>query len=272
MQSMSRASLVDAEQRLAHATGGAIDPAGARDLAEGMFGVADLLGHEAALRRALADPATPVPAKVGLVDGLFGSRLPESALLVLRELVEARWSRPTDLLQAVETLGVTVLLRLAEADGTLDAVEDELFRFGRIIDREPGLRAALTDSGVPIARRVELMHQLLAGKADPVTLRLTDRILQDPLKRPFDRALEELIELAAERRQRLIATVRVTAALGEQQQVRLEQALTRLYGQQVQAQVEIDPDLVGGMVVEVGDEVFDASLSRRIADVRRRLG
>ncbi len=100
-----------------------------------------LLGREHALRRALADPATPSEARGGLADRLFDGKIGRPALDVVSDMVKSRWSRAGDLLEGLESLARAAAFGVAEKDGSLDRVEDELFRFGRILDREPELVA-----------------------------------------------------------------------------------------------------------------------------------
>jgi F-type H+-transporting ATPase subunit delta len=271
MQAASRAALAEALERLAGTTGSLPEGAGSTEVAEGLFSVADLLGREPSLRRALADPATPAEVKGRLLDALLADRLSALPLEAVRGLVMSRWSRPGDLLEAVETVGETALLAAAEGEGALDDVEDELFRFGRIVDREPALRAALTDSGVPAERRLPLLRTLLEGKTRPATARLLERALTDPVGRSFDRALEDVVVLAAGRRDQVLAVVRVADPLTEEQTRRMTDALTRSAGRQVRLQVEVDPTVLGGAVVDMGDEVVDGSIARRLDSARRRL-
>src|ERR1700759_834998 len=113
-------------------------------LSNELYGVVSLLTHQASLRRALADPASATVSKVRVVDSLFATRVGEQALALLREAASSRWSQPRDLLDSLEELAVDAALAAAQTEGVLDGVEDELFRFERILDAEPDLRAALT--------------------------------------------------------------------------------------------------------------------------------
>ena len=141
LQSASRESLGAATARLDEH----IDATGAADLkrlADDLFAVVGLLDREHALRRALADPATPSGARSGLADRLFDGKVGRPALDVVSDVVKSRWSRAGDLVEGLETLARAAAFGVAEKDGSLDRVEDELFRFGRILDREPELVAA----------------------------------------------------------------------------------------------------------------------------------
>jgi F-type H+-transporting ATPase subunit delta len=270
MHAASRQSLAAARDRLNEY----IDRARAVDLgtvADELFSVVGLLDREPALRRALSDPATDPGARARLLDTVLGSRLDPRTIEQLRELVRARWSEPTDLADAVEELGRQAALGVAERSGTLDEVEDELFRFGRIVDAHPQLRTLLADARTPADRRIDLLDQLIEGKVNSATRRLLEQVVRAPRGRTLDIAIEQLVELAAERRERYVAYVLAPAPLTDEQESRLAAALTRIYGRPVGLQVEVDPELLGGLVVRVDGEVIDGSVASRLAEARHRL-
>ena len=271
MDGTSRESMRVALGQLEELVGTPPDAAGASQVSEGLYAVAGLLDREPSLRRALTDPASSPASRRGLVDALLGAQLPAGPLQVLRGLASASWHSPADLREAVETLAAQAALTAAEGDGVLDDVEDELFRFARLLEREPALRAALTDPGLPDDRKTGLVRSLLGPRARPATVRLVEVVVTRPRGRSLESALEELSRLAAARRQRLVARVRVAQPLDALQAGRLSQVLTRLYGRAVQLQVDVDPSVIGGVHVRVGDEVLDGTVVRRLQDVRRRL-
>src|SRR3954469_24638719 len=163
LQSASRESLSAATARLDDH----IDATGAADLkrlADDLFAVLGLLEREHALRRALADPATPTEARSGLADRLLSGKVGRPALDLVSDLVSSRWSRSSDLLEALESLARSATFGVAEKDGSLDRVEDELFRFGRILDREPELARLLSDSGTPADKRIGLLHEVVTDR------------------------------------------------------------------------------------------------------------
>jgi len=271
MHAQSRESLRAASERLDDLAGSG-DAATLTEVSEQLFAVVDLLGREHRLRRALSDPSTDGQARERLADALLGGQLGEATMTVLRSLVQARWSSGADFTDAVELLGVQAALAVAEQEDVLDDVEDELFRFGRILDRESALRAALTDSVVPVPRRTALLAGLLGERVRPVTRRLLDHVIRQPRGRSVERAIEELTRAAAQRRQRLIADVEVAAPLTDAQIERLGTALSGIYGRAMALQVSLNPTLLGGMTVRVADEVIDGSVARRLADARARFG
>jgi F-type H+-transporting ATPase subunit delta len=270
MQSASRDALGAATARLDEH----IDATGAADLkrlADDLFAVVGLLDREHALRRALADPATPSGARGGLADHLLEGKIGRPALDVVSDVVKSRWSRASDLIDGLESLARAAAFGVAEKDGSLDRVEDELFRFGRILDREPELSRLLSDSATPADKRVGLLRDVLGMKVSSVTATLLGQAVRNPRSRNLDVAAEELSELAAARRDRYVAHVRTPVRMTGEQEQRLTDSLTRLYGRPISLQVEFDPDLLGGLVVRVGGELIDGSVAGRLAAARRAL-
>ncbi|MDX6254995.1 MAG: F-type H+-transporting ATPase subunit delta [Frankiales bacterium] len=275
MQGESRASLAKAKDDLdtliGHISHGGMHKADVAELADQLFAVQHVLDREISLRRAFTDPSSNPAARAGLARRLFGGQIGETAADVVANLVSASWAAPRDIVDAVEQLAVQALYSVALAEGKLDDVEDELFRFGRIVDREPALLLALTDPAASPERKLELVNRLLDGKATDTTKRLVRELVASPRGQTFGVNLAEYVRLAAERRDRLVARVSVAVPLTEAQTARLAEALAAQLGRQVHLNVELDPELVGGMTVRIGDTVFDGSILRRLADARRRL-
>ncbi|WP_300007926.1 F0F1 ATP synthase subunit delta [Pseudonocardia sp.] len=270
MHASSRDSLAEAGTRLdAH-----VDGASGGDLArlgDDLFAVLRLVTGDVSLRRHLADPAVPAASRSGLADRLLEGKIGRPALDVVSDLVSARWSASPDLVEAIETLARRATLGVAEKDGTLDEVEDQLFRFGRILDREAELGSLLVDPNTPADKRVALLRDVLGGKVAPVTATLLEQTVRTPRGRSLDLAAEELSELAAARRDRYVAHVRTPVRLTGQQEQRLTDSMTRLFGRPISLQVEFDPDLLGGLVVRVGGDLIDGSVSGKLAAARRKL-
>jgi F-type H+-transporting ATPase subunit delta len=275
VQGESRESLAQAEARLDSLIGrigrGGMRRADVTDLADKLFAVQHVLDREISLRRAFTDPSSSSDARAGLAQSLFGEQTGETATGVVADLVRAPWAAPRDIVDAVERLAVQALFAVAAAAGTLDDVEDELFRFGRIVDREPALLLALTDPSTTVERRLALVDSLLEGKATVTTLRLVHELVASPRGQTFGVNLDEYVRLAAERRNQLVAQVAVAVPLTAEQSSRLEAALSAQLGKGVHLNVEVDPTLVGGMTIHIGDTVFDGSIARRLADARRRI-
>ena len=189
----------------------------------------------------------------------------------LSELVSDSWSKPEDLRDTIEQVAANAALRAAEGSGELDEVEDELFRFARLLEREPALRAALTDPGLPADRKQSVLDSLLGGKARDTTRRLVEVVVLHPRGRSVETGLDQLSTLAAQRRERYVAHVTAAAPLDQAQVERLQATLTRIYGRQVQLQLDVDPSVLGGVQVRIGDEVLDGTVVRKLAVARRDL-
>ncbi|HVM27206.1 MAG TPA: F0F1 ATP synthase subunit delta [Mycobacteriales bacterium] len=275
MQGASREALKASLASFEDKVGSLPDGAGSGEVSDGLFAVAGLLDREPSLRRALSDPASTPGSRRQLVQNLLGSQLAPLPLQVLQDVVEQPWSSPVDLRDGVEKVAATAALRAAEGSGELDDVEDELFRFARLLEREPALRAALTDPGLPAERKSAILTDLLGGKAKETTVQLVDVSVNRRRGRSLEDLLEELSTLAAQRRERYVAHVRVALPLDATQTSRLQSSLARIYGREVQLQVDVDPTVVGGVQVRVGrgpdTEVLDGTVTRKLEAARRGL-
>jgi F-type H+-transporting ATPase subunit delta len=240
-------------------------------LGDELFAVLGLLMRERPLRRHLTDPATQAEARERLAHGLLDGKVSQPAADTVAGLARTRWSTSVDLLDALETLARRSVLVLAERDGVLEDVEDELFRFGRILAAQPRLLELLGDENAPVDRRIELLDSLVADKVTPVTRQLLDDTVRVPRGRSLEFVVGELVELAAAMRNRSVARVIAAAPLTDEQERRLAQALSTIFGRSVSVQVELDPDLLGGLVIRVGDEVIDGSVAARLARARQQL-
>jgi F-type H+-transporting ATPase subunit delta len=267
MRSASRASLAQARERLSAAAVG--EHAG--QLGDELFGVAGVLDREPGLRRMLSDPSRPADAKAALAETVLRGKVAAATLEVVTGLARSHWSAPGDLADAAEQLAVLAIVEGADAEGKLDELEDELFRFGRIADAEPDLRVTLSSPFVDPERKRQLLDALLAGKITPPALRLITEAALHPRGRSLDKSLGEYADLAAQRRERLVAEVHVAAELSGQQRSRLAAALAAAYGHDVHLNVVLDPEVIGGMSVRIADELIDGSLATRLAALRRKL-
>jgi F-type H+-transporting ATPase subunit delta len=240
-------------------------------LGEELYAVTRLLVAERVLRRAFSDPATSAEQRASLASSVLGGKVSAPTLDTVSDLVGARWSSPIDLVEGTESLARTALLAAAEKQRALDDVEDQLFRFGRILERESELTTLLADTDVPADKRVGLLDAVLGTKVYPVTSALLRDLVRTPRARHLDVAAEELAELAAARRNRSVAYVRTAVALSEAQEQQLTTSLARIYGRDIALQTELDESLLGGMVIRVGDEVIDGSVSGKLAAARRAI-
>lgn len=267
MRGVSRASLAEAKERLESKVSSG-HPA---TLGDELFSVLHVLDREHALRRVLSDPAQPADHKAQTVHDLLASHLSADTLGLVEDVVRLRWARSLDLTDSVEELAVIATVASAEAERRLDDLEDELFRFGRILASQPDLRRALNDRSAPRETKVQLLTDLLEGKVTAATLRLVTEVATHPRGRSLERGLDVYGRIAAERRSRLIAVVRTPVQLTEEQKTRLTAALSAQYDRDVHVNIEVDPTVLGGLSVQIGDEEIDGTIQRRLGDVRRRL-
>ena len=268
MRGSSRAAALAGSKALDAALVGGADRMA---LGDELLAVTSLIDGNATLRRALADPSRDALQKQGLAEQLLTGKVSPEAVVIVKNLVGQRWSTERDLADSVENLGIESILASAEAAARSDAVEDELFRFERIVAGSPELRDALTNRNSPGEAKAELVSTLLVGKSSPETLRLARHAVLEPRGRRLDRTLEHVLGLAAKRREQLTAVVTVATDLDEPQRERLASALQRTYGKPVLLQVVLDPAVLGGIRVQVGDEVVDGTVLRRLDEARRRL-
>ena len=266
MRGASRESLEQAREALASLT--SVGSTDLTELSDDLAAIGAAVDGDVALRRVLSDPARPADARAGLIGSLLRGKVGGPALDLVTGVVRSRWSTPRDLADALDELATEAELALAERAGALDAVEDDLFRFGRILAAEPELASALSER-IPAAQRTSLVDSLLAGKANPSSLRLIRRLVAAPRGRSVISGVEELNRIAADRRERLTALVTAAVPLTEAQRDRLARILTRAYGRQVRLNVELDERLVGGLTIRIGDDIIDGSLAGRIAEAAR---
>lgn len=238
--------------------------------ADDLFGAAAVLRRETALRRTLTDGSLPAEPKVGLARSIFGGSLATATLDLLASAVSRSWTAPRDLADALEHLGVIAVVKGAEQRGEADALESELFAFGRIVADNSDLRDALSDSTRSVEDKQALVGGLLEGRATSATVRLAQQSLTGTY-RTVALAVEDYQKIAAEHRERLVATVRVAHELSESDERRLAEALAGQYGRPVHLNTLVDRDVIGGMRVEIGDDVIDGTVSNRLDEARRRL-
>lgn len=268
MRGVSQESLLEAQDRLETLLGSKGTDRAA--LGDALFGITDVLDASPGLRRALTDPARDGDAKASLVEQLFRGRVRDEAVDVVAGLVRARWGRSGDLVDAVESLAVSSVLASAEAAGRLEAVEDELFRFSRMVEADQALRDAFSYRTPGVERKSQLVRELLQGRAAPETVRLAQQAATHPRGLRTEQVLEHDVQAAAQRRQQVVAQVVAATPLTAEQRRRLEAALRRRYGP-VRLNIDVDPDVIGGLRVQIGSELVDGTVSARLDEARRRL-
>jgi F-type H+-transporting ATPase subunit delta len=269
MNGASREALASARERLDALTDNtSVDAA---KLAEELAAVTGLLDREVSLRRALTDPGQAGEAKAELAARLLSSQVGGETVDLVSGMVRSRWSRSRDLADSIEELASIADLVAAQRTDELDDVEDELFRFGRIVASSPELRSALTDRTATATAKTELLRGLVGGRVNPVTQRLVVRLVTQPRGRSLEGGLDALSKLAAERRGRSVAVVTTAVPLSDRQKQRLGAALAKLYGRQMHLNLDVDPEILGGISVRVGDEVINGTIADRLEEAARRM-
>ncbi|MET9473920.1 F0F1 ATP synthase subunit delta [Streptomyces sp. NPDC002917] len=269
MNGASREALAAARERLDALTDStSVDAA---KLAEELAAVTALLQREVSLRRVLTDPSQAGEAKAELAGRLLRGQVGGETVDLVSGMVRSRWSQSRDLVDSVEELANIADLTAAQRSGDLDDVEDELFRFGRIVASDRELRAALTNRSASTAAKGELLRSLLGGKARPVTERVVVRLVTQPRGRSLEAGLESLSKLAAERRDRMVAVVTSAVPLSDQQKQRLGAALAKIYGRPMHLNLDVDPTVLGGIAVRVGDELINGTIAERLDEATRRM-
>lgn len=163
------------------------------------------------------------------------------------------------------------LFEIARAEGTLDEVEDELFRFARSYESSDALRAALTDEQIPAAKRQAIIEDLLGGKVTGTTTQLVSMVVGSGRGRDLPAIIDKLVARASSAKNLEVAEVRTAVPLTADQQDRLAAALVNATGKQVNLKVVVDPSVIGGVVATVGDTVIDGSVRTRIDQLKSRL-
>jgi F-type H+-transporting ATPase subunit delta len=267
MRGASRASYLELRDRLAEVAGSA---GTAEHIGDQLFAVVRLLDSEHGLRRALADATKPSNEKSDVVRRLLHGKVTRVTEDLVADAAAARWATSGDFADALEQLAIEALTLSAQFGGTLDDLEDDLFRFNRVIAGQPGLRSALIGPTGPDAK-ASLLANLLSNKVSGPSLSLLTQVLTHPRGRSPQAVLDLAAGIAARRREQLIAVVRVATELSAAQRQRLLAALTETYGQGIHLNVVHDPTVVGGMSVQIGDELIDGTAASRLAVVRRKL-
>ncbi|GAB2701970.1 F0F1 ATP synthase subunit delta [Nocardia thraciensis] len=236
-----------------------------------LFAVVAVLDDQRSLRVALADKSVSSSARAELAERVFGGKISAATQAVLTTAVAEDWSRTRDMVDTLVLLGREALLRAAADRERIDAVEDELFRLGRIVEDNPDLEQALAARGKSAADKRGLIGRLLTGKVEDITIQLAEQAVSRS-HGDVGVVFDHLSDLAASLRKQIVAHVRAASELTPQQREHLAASLQRIYDKPVTVHVQIDPSLLAGVVVRVGDDVIDGSAVGRLQRLRQSLG
>ena len=273
MRSASRYALADLSDRFS-TIAKSLDNRALSTVSAELVSVAKMLEREMVVTRYLTVPAEDAAPRVRLLERLVSGEVADPTLDVLRAAVSERWSANADLVDAIEHVSRQALLEVAEREDQVDEVEEQLFRFSRILDAQPRLGILLGDYAAPAEGRIALLSKVLdssSGSVNKVSIALLSQTVELLRGEPAEEAMKFLAEVAVARRGEVVAQVNAAAELSDAQRTRLTEVLSRIYGHPVTVQLEIDPELLGGLLISVGDEVVDGTLSSRLATAEAQL-
>jgi ATP synthase F0 subunit b/ATP synthase F1 delta subunit len=273
MRSASRLALVDLSDRFSDLAKD-LDNNGLTTLSGELVSVAQMLDHESVVTRYLTLPAEDAAPRVRLIERLVSGKVGDATLDVLRLAVAERWSANSDLIDAIEHVSRQALLEVAEREDRVDDVEDQLFRFSRILEAQPRLGILLGDYAAPAEGRVGLLRKVLdnaSGSVNPIARALLTQTVELLRGEPAEEAMNFLAEVAVARRGEIVAQVSTAAELSDAQRIRLTEVLSRIYGHPVTVHLQIDAELLGGLLIAVADEVIDGTLASRLAAAKAQL-
>jgi ATP synthase F0 subunit b/ATP synthase F1 delta subunit len=273
MRSSSRAALASLSDRFTTIAEN-LDNEALSTLSSELVSVGQMLDREIVVTRYLTLPAEDAEPRVRLIERLVSGKVGDATLDVLRSAVSERWSANSDLVDAIEHVSRQALLEVAERDDQVDDVEDQLFRFSRILDAQPRLAILLGDYAVPAEGRVGLLRNVLesaSGGVNPIAVSLLSQTVELLRGQPAEEAVLFLTEVAVARRGEVVAQVSAATELSDAQRTRVTEVLSRIYGHPVTVQLQIDAALLGGLLVAVADEVIDGTLAARLAAAEAQL-
>ncbi|OJZ69262.1 F0F1 ATP synthase subunit B/delta [Mycobacterium paraffinicum] len=273
MRSASRVAVASLTERFSDIAKG-LDNKALTSLSSELVSVAEMLDREIVITRYLTVPAEDAAPRVRLIERLVSGKVADATLDILRLAVSERWSANSDLGDAIEHISRQALLEVAERENKVDDVEDQLFRFARILDAQPRLAILLGDYGVPVEGRISLLRKVLdssSGRVDPIVVALLTQTVQLLRGESAEEAIQFLAKVAVARRGEIVAQVSAAAELSDAQRSRLTDVLGRIYGHPVTVQLQTSEELLGGLLISVADEVIDGTLASRLAAAQAQL-
>jgi len=237
------------------------------DTARELFAAARIVGDSPQLSGALADPSASGDSRVRVVTDVFGGAFGATTTSLLTTVVRERWSTAAQLVDGIEELAV----RAAAISAPGVDVDGELFSASRLVADNPEVELALGSRLGDDSAKGSLVQTLLAGRASDATILIVSSLVQQPRERRVRQMLSQAMDLVADQRGSIVATVFTATALQPAQSERLSAVLTQRYGKKVGLNAVIDPSILGGLRVQIADDVIDASVAARLTDLRQRL-
>lgn len=262
MGSATREALAAARAEL-RSTGGA-DLATADEL----FSAGRIIGGSSQLTSMLSDTSTDAAEKKAILSAVFGTNLGPSTLGLLGTVVSHRWSSTDDLLAGIEELGLRAAADSAPAGVTIEA---ELFGFGTAVSSDSELELAVSSKLGSAESKVALVEALLAKKVSPQTLSIVRHLMQQPRGRRIGELLRTAASVVADQSGLAVATITSATPIDAVQLERLQKGLAARFGRALGFNLVVDPALIGGIRVQVGDTVVDDSVASKLTELRLRL-
>jgi F-type H+-transporting ATPase subunit delta len=237
------------------------------DIARELFAAARIVGDSPQLSGALADPSASGESRARVVTDVFGGAFGTTTISLLTTAVRQRWSSAAQLVDGIEELAV----RAAAISAPGTDVDGELFSASRLVADNPEIELALGSRLGDDSAKGTLVQTLLKGRASDATILIVSSLVQQPRERRVRQMLSRAMDLVADQRGSIVATVVTATPLNPAQSERLSAVLTQRYGKKVGLNAVIDPSILGGLRVQIADDVIDASVAARLTDLRQRL-
>ena len=266
----SRASVLALRKTLAEVVNKQ-SPTELAQFANDLFVILSVLSSSIGVRRALTDNARDASAKAELISNLFGKNISSAAQSLLASAASLRWSSPGEIADAIENLAVEAESAVADKNGELEKLENQLFDFARVLKANPDLRQALNTSADTDEGKLALLEAVIKGKYSSSTLNLLRKVVTLRRGRSIDATLAAYSHYVSSRKDRLVAHVKSAVELSPSQIEKLVAALTKQMGRPVHINLEIDPKILGGISIRYADDVIDGTIVNRIAEAGRAL-
>jgi F-type H+-transporting ATPase subunit delta len=249
----------------------ALDALGTVSLATAteLFAAANALHSSKQLRAALSDPSAEAASKAQLVQKVFAAKLSPEVVSVLTSVAQARWSSPRDMADSMESLGVRALARSSR---DLDGLQTELFEIQQMVSSDPELELALSSTRATSEQKQSLVSKLLSGKVSDSAIELALQAVFSRTYKRFAEVLEQYGFWIAEFAGESVAQIRVARELSGAQLERLTKALAGFFGRELQINVEVDSEIIGGVHIAINGEVLDATVLTKLQNARLQLG
>lgn len=237
-----------------------------------LFTITKVLDDSIQLERALTDPSRPVADKVAVLKELLGDNAHPMTMEIMTDLVSRRWSRARDIANAVEDFGVDAMMYYADATDATLQVSIELSELHSALLNLPVVRAKLYDYQATSEARVKLFREVFSGKTlNKVTMRLAEHATCNLRRRRYLETIQWLINKFSRHMGESMVTVTTATPLKKEQIKRLVEVYSAKVGRQVHINSVVDPTVLGGMRIQLGDEVTDNTVVAQLQNLHRKV-